>query len=93
VCGGAVQFEFDAESVREFQPRVASTLGTELPLIMKRNSEGVASPLSQSKGRNSFRVAMSLGHLSPQGFKANPGLEFANAFSVHFNGNSTCAES
>ena len=32
--------------------------------------------------RNSFRVAQVKAHFYTQGFKANPGLEFANAFSV-----------
>ena len=49
----------NAESVREFEPRVAATLGSMNAEEILRNSEGVASPLSQA-GRNSFRVAMNL---------------------------------
>ena len=42
-----------------------------------RRSRGIANR------RNSFRVAKSpVRHSCSQGFKANPGLEFANAFSV-----------
>src|SRR4029079_1477008 len=49
----------------------------------RRNSEGVASKFSWLSGRNSFRVATNLSWASlTQGFKANPGLELANAFSV-----------
>jgi hypothetical protein len=46
------------------------------------NSERVATPFAASS-RNSFRVAKDLWLVFlTQGFKANPGLELANAFSV-----------
>jgi hypothetical protein len=51
----------------------------------RRNPEGVASPSPESRTRrNSFRVATKKGAFVTQGFKANPGLKLANAFSVIF---------
>jgi hypothetical protein len=67
-----VQFEFNAESVRQFQPTVALWQPWEKCAVTQC-------------GRNSFRVATKQKHVSyPQGFKANPGLEFANTFGVKF---------
>ena len=56
----------------------------------RRNPEGVASPSPESQTRrNSFRVATKKSVFVPQGFKANPGLELANTFSV-MNTSSKC---
>jgi hypothetical protein len=50
----------------------------------RRNSERVASRLTDSKAvATPYRVAKNLfARLLAQGFKTNPGLELANAFSV-----------
>jgi hypothetical protein len=75
-----------AESVRQFQPRVGfETLGHDC--IEKCYATLKELPLGSPNcgpRRNSFRrVARDLkAHFETQGFKANPGLEFANAFSV-----------
>jgi hypothetical protein len=51
-----------------------------------RNPERVASKVAESEPRrNPFRVAKTLlGRFYSQGFKANPGLELANASSVNY---------
>jgi hypothetical protein len=67
----------NAESVRKFQPRVCfETLG-----LSKRFVFCLA---NIEPRRNSFRVASFVKwQKCTQGFKANPGLKLANAFSVN----------
>gem|GEM_PF-915524 len=51
--------------------------------MILRNPERVAEGRGIANRRNSFRVAKNLlRHSCSQGFKANPGLELANAYSV-----------
>jgi hypothetical protein len=71
----------NAESVGEFQPRVALRQPWEQArsLIDTATLKGVAEPARAQP----FRVAKDAFPMSmTQGFKANPGLEFANAFCV-----------
>ncbi len=56
----------NAESVREFVPRVASTLGTKTIFPDGTNSERVARPSSYQTRRNSFRVANLVMRLLPR---------------------------
>ena len=76
----------NAESVREFQPRVCfETLGCEMPQKTPRNSEGVANALRLACG-NAIPINRDC-IFKKSGFypglpKLNPGLELANAFSV-----------
>ena len=73
----------NAESVRQFQPRVAlwqpwENLFLEGATLKELRRRSLTATL-----RNPFRVANNLiGHFWTQGFKANPGLTLANAFSV-----------
>src|SRR6185436_7319993 len=69
-----------------FQPRVGfETLGHDRRQSIHRNPEGVAMHVLIPGPSTHFPGVASLlliGARDPQGFKANPGLELANAFSV-----------
>ncbi len=68
-----------AESVREFQPRVAATLGLNVP--KNRNAESVGK-CRCTQLRELFQSSRLVWlELESQGC-SNPGLELANAFSV-----------
>jgi len=71
-----------AESVREFQPRVALWQPWEQHIQMSQDGtlKGLRSPSVESQLLQSCED--SLAAFNTQGFKANPGLKLANAFSV-----------
>jgi hypothetical protein len=83
-----VECRINAESVREFQPTVAlwqpwgnaSQFVEDATLkglcLRSQNRKAVATPTESGLRRVSW------GSFLTQGFKANPGLELANAFSV-----------
>ena len=77
------------EGVRKFQPRVCfETLGIECVFVWTatlKELQGLR--MMRNERRNPFGVAAKriMFDVFPQGFKANPGLEFANAFGVSTN--------
>jgi hypothetical protein len=60
-----------------------ATLGRRAPFREDANPERVASRYPKTVSTPSELRKTNV-HLNPQGFKANPGLELANAFGVKF---------
>src|SRR5215813_634582 len=82
---GIERAQSNAESVREFQPRVCfETLGIKLASNSVATLKGLRhGPRFVNQRRNPFRVASNTNLRSTPGLpKRNPGLKFANALSV-----------
>src|SRR5258705_4043890 len=75
---------FTPKAFANSQPRLRfGNPGNAQSFPRRRNSEEVALAARRSEiRRNSFRVATRTNRPYSQGFKANPGLKLANAFSV-----------
>ena len=79
-----VQFRLTLKAFANSSPGLRlATLGSRAPLTGQITLKGLLRDTETR--RNSFRVATKQRESLPQGFKANPGLELANAFSVNPN--------